>query len=262
MDKKPDKTAGSRDKKPDRKTGDRDKRPDKTPDGKNPSHRGSRHLRVGVEMRERSASIASMWVVNQPAVQAGRLVGPVLTRVDIAMAPALLQGFEDPRIARGIYRKDVGHAELAGESGVVYVSIPFDRLSELSELRVRVIDATHLAAVPVDPQSVAGLFDAPPRNTVEVTDFNIDALRKHRDFVKVAAQLGLPYEPGRFEIYADRLRQFRWRLHRPNGDVAAESAQAYPSREACEEDIRWIRSHAAAAGVVSLDLPAAGASCA
>ena len=223
-------------------------------------HRGSRHLRVGIEIHAQSVRVASLWVVDQPAVQAARLVDPILSRVDLGGEPILIEAFGDPRVIRGTFQEGAGHSYLVEESGIVYVSVPFTELRQLSDLRIRVIDASKARVSATDPAAVSALFDSPPESMPIVGDIDGAALRKHRDWSKVATALGLPVELGRFEIYVDRAGQYRWHLRRASGEIVAESGQAYMTREACEADIHWIRTHVGSLGIVPLDLP--GGTCA
>src|SRR5438445_3906555 len=127
-------------------------------DGKERKHCGTRHLRVGIALSARSATVASIWVVDQPVVQMTRLIGPVLVRIDIAGRSVLVEGFGDPRVRRGLYREKVGHHYSVDDTGLLYASVPFDDVRELTELRIRIINVSHVAVVPVDPTAVAALF--------------------------------------------------------------------------------------------------------
>jgi len=219
------------------------------------SHRGTRHLRVGLEISARSVTVTSMWVVDQPVVQASRLVGGILARVDVGGRPALVQAFSDPRVTRGVYRREVGHSRGIEESGIVYVSVPFTDLRELADVRIRLLDASKSRASVNDVGGVARLFDSLPESMGLVADIDTGSLKKHHDWLNVAQTLGIPAEAGRFEIFVDRDGTHRWRLRRASGEVVAESGQSFASRDACERDIQWVRTHAARARIVSLDVP-------
>jgi uncharacterized protein YegP (UPF0339 family) len=196
-----------------------------------------------------------MWVVEQPAIQANRLADPILTRVDLAGQPILVEAFQDPRITRGTFRiEEAGHSYRTEDSGIVYVSVPFNEGRELSTLRIRVIDGSKDRAPATDPTAVAALFDNPPQSMPIVGDIDAASLRKHPDWLKIATALRLPAEAGRFEIYIDQEGRYRWRLQSTSGEIVADSSEAYPTREACEAGINWIRSHAASLEVVALDL--------
>lgn|SRR5262245_35244654 len=232
----------------DRKTDTRERPP-------NANHRGSRHLRVGLEIHTRSVTVAAIWVVDQPAIQASRLVGAVLTRVDVGGRPALVQAFADPRVTRGTYRKVVGHSYTIEESGLVYVAVPFSDLRQLTDVRIRVIDASKSRGSASDPGGVAALFDSPPDSMSLVADLDVESLKKHRDWLKVGTTLGVPAEAGHFEVYADRDGRYCWRLRRASGDIVADSGRGFPSREACEADVQWVRTYAASLRIVALDVP-------
>jgi uncharacterized protein YegP (UPF0339 family) len=194
-----------------------------------------------------------MWVVDQPAVQAERLIGPVFTRVDLAAEPVLVEAFADPRITRGTYREKVGHSYGVGESGIVYVSVPFTDVRELSDVRIRVIDTSKAGSFAGDPASVAAFFDSPPEPSPIVGDIGATALRKHPDWLKVATALALPAKAGCLEIYLDHEGRYRWRLRRASGEIVADGAGPFLTREACEADIAWVRAHAASIEVLGLD---------
>ena len=137
--------------------------------------------------------------------------------------------------------------------------MPFDAIADLSELRIRVLDTTRLTGLPTGPDALAGLFDAPAATAVEMADLGLDAMRRHRDFIGVAGQIGWVLDPGRFEIAGEAACGFRWRLRRADGQVVAESAKAHASRADCEDEIRWVRRYAPLASIGSLDLP--GSTC-
>jgi len=222
-------------------------------DTRQANRRGSRHLRVGLEISPAGVRVASMWAVDQPSVQSARLVEPILARIDLATRPVLVEAFADPRVTRGTFRKDLGHSYGVEQSGVVHVSVPFDDLRQLAEVRIRVLDASNAGLGATEPVGVAALFDSPPDSVRVIGDVDTASLRKHPDWLKVAAAL-VPADPGRFEIYLDRAGEYRWRFRRASGECVADSGQGYASREACENDVRWVRSHAPSSPVVSLDL--------
>jgi uncharacterized protein YegP (UPF0339 family) len=220
---------------------------------RNPHHRGTQHLRVGIEIRRESTRVVSIWVVDQPAVQFDRIRGPVFARVDVGTAPVLVEGFADPRVTRSTYREKVGHHFGVAPAGIVHVSVPFTDVRELAELRIRVIDATTAQPSGGDPKSVTGIFDSPPPSMHVIADVPAATLRHHPDWVKVAETIGLPVRPGCFEVYRAADGRYRWRLRRANGDVVAESAAAYPTREGCDADIGWVRANAEAIDVTGAD---------
>jgi uncharacterized protein YegP (UPF0339 family) len=182
-------------------------------------------------------------------------VGAIFARVDRGSKPVLIEAFEDPRVIRGTFRKNAGHSYLVKEAGIVYVSVPFTELSQLADFRIRVIDASKSGGYATDPADVGALFDSPPASVPIIGDIDGVSLRKHRDWMKVATTLGILAEVGHFEIHVDRAGQYRWNLLRASGEVVADSGQTYATREACEADIHWIRTHAASLVVVPLDLP-------
>jgi uncharacterized protein YegP (UPF0339 family) len=226
--------------------------------GKKDRWRGVRHLRVGILMQGRNIRVDSIWVVDQPAIQAATLVEPILARVDVAGRLVLVQAIADPRITRGTFRKELGHHYGVADSGTFYVSAPFSDVRDLSEIRIRVIDASRSRGSATDPDSVAALFDRTPDSMSIIADIGATVLQTHRDWTKVATELALPTEVGRFEIYIDSSRAFRWRLKRSGYGIVGESAHAHPTREACEEEIRWIRAQAESLSVVPLDVPGGG----
>jgi uncharacterized protein YegP (UPF0339 family) len=218
-----------------------------------PHHRGWRHLRVGLEIRDAAVRVTSLWVVEQPAIQSSRLVGPIFTRVDLATTPVLLEGFADPRVTRSTYREKLGHHYSRSATGIVEVSVPFTDVRELADIRIRLIDASTSQTTAGDPALVEGLFDRPRESMVVVGDIGAASLRQHPDWLKVAARLGLPAVPGCIEIYLDAEKRYRWRICRASGDVLAESAKAYETREACEADVAWMRAHAGSLEVCAAD---------
>ncbi|MDB5510592.1 MAG: hypothetical protein JWR08_75 [Enterovirga sp.] len=62
----------------------------------------------------------------------------------------------------------------------------------------------------------------------------------------------------RFELYKDHTGGWRWRLRVQNGNVVADSAEAYEHRGDCERGIALVRE-AAAAPVVDMSAKIAAA---
>jgi uncharacterized protein YegP (UPF0339 family) len=56
-----------------------------------------------------------------------------------------------------------------------------------------------------------------------------------------------------FEMYADRGGKYRWRLRHRNGNVIADSAQGYSSRQKAMQGLRSVQSNAAGGAVVLLE---------
>jgi len=56
-----------------------------------------------------------------------------------------------------------------------------------------------------------------------------------------------------FEMYADKAGAFRWRLRHRNGNVIADSAQGYSSRQKAMQGLRSVQSNAAGGAVVMLE---------
>ncbi len=224
-------------------------RPEKPP----PHHRGWQHLRVGLEIRGTSVRVNSIWLVDQPALQATRLMGPIFTRVDLGTTPVLVEAFADPRVTRSTYREKVGHHYGMSESGLVYVSVPFTDVRELSDIHIRVIDASTSRDAVGDPAFVAELFDRPPDSMQIVGTVTAVSLLQHPDWLKVAPELGLSAVAGCIEIYIDPEKRYRWRIRRVSGEVVAEGARAHGTREACDADVAWVRAHVASLEVLASD---------
>lgn len=53
----------------------------------------------------------------------------------------------------------------------------------------------------------------------------------------------------RFELYRDHAGGWRWRLRTQNGNVVADSAEAYAHRADCERGIELVKSSATASTV-------------
>ena len=53
----------------------------------------------------------------------------------------------------------------------------------------------------------------------------------------------------RFELYADRQGEYRWRLQAANNEVIADSGEGYKQKSACEEAIHRVKQQAQTAQV-------------
>lgn len=56
----------------------------------------------------------------------------------------------------------------------------------------------------------------------------------------------------RFELYQDKLGEYRWRLRGGNGEPIADSAEGYSSKSNCQHGIDLIKTYAANAQVIDL----------
>jgi uncharacterized protein YegP (UPF0339 family) len=45
-----------------------------------------------------------------------------------------------------------------------------------------------------------------------------------------------------FELYTDASNQWRWRLRTPNGNIVADSAEAYHNKADCHRGIELVQS--------------------
>ncbi len=53
----------------------------------------------------------------------------------------------------------------------------------------------------------------------------------------------------KFEIYKDRVFEFRWRFKADNGQIVADSAEGYTSKENCKAGITIVKLQAPSAPV-------------
>jgi uncharacterized protein YegP (UPF0339 family) len=211
---------------------------------------------VAIEVRDRSARVASAWLVDGPAVQSDHLAGDWVGRVDVDGRPVLVQSFDDPLLVRGIGRpRDPTHSYLREDRGMLEIDVPLAATEPAGDITVRVADLTGLPDRPTEPEALARLFDDRPRRLRMRATITSAELESHPDFVAVAPAIGRGVAPQeRFEIYRDRAGRFRWRLRRHDGQIVADSGQGYERREDCEADLRWIRSAAPNVPVRPLDL--------
>ena len=219
--------------------------------------RGTRHLRVGIEIGPAPARVVSVWLVEQPTVQHVDLVDPIIARIDIGGRAALVESVTDPRVIRGTYRDDRGHAFIATGTGTLYVSVPFDAAVELSDVRIRVADFEGVDVVR-EPAPLSAAFDEPPAGMRLLGTVTTADIERHPDWEAVAQALGFDVPPGCFEIDMGEDGCFYWYLRRRDGRIVAWSATGYEQREACEQDLRWVRERAPACHVVSRDVGGSG----
>ncbi|WP_246308241.1 HVO_2922 family protein [Halosimplex rubrum] len=59
-----------------------------------------------------------------------------------------------------------------------------------------------------------------------------------------------PESKARFEVFADRGGKWRWRLRHRNGNIIADSAQGYSSRQKAEQGLESVRTNAPGAAAV------------
>lgn len=218
------------------------------------SLRGTRHLRVGVEIGGAQAPrVTSVWLVEQPAVQHLALTAPIITRIDVGGRPVLVQSSADPRVVRGTHRDDRGHSFLLADAGILYVSVPFTEAIELGTVRIHIAELEGVA-VARDPVSLAQAFDDPPPGACPLGTVTAPDLERHPDWEQVARALGFEAPPGCFEIHQGDDGRFHWCLRRRDGRVMACSPTGHEERRACEQELRWVRERAAACLVRARDL--------
>ncbi len=213
---------------------------------------GTRHLRVGLEIGAKSIQVTSLWLVEQPAIQGPVLPRDLLTQVLVVGQEAFVESFDDPRVARGVYRKNEGHSYLTSDTGVFYVSVPFSSVEVLRSLVIQTVPMTNVQLPTRSTAAYRALFRDPPAQMRPLYEITAEDIQRHRDWPKVAKKLGLDVPAGRFEIYIDRKKEYRWRLRRSDGEIMADSGEGYNTREQCEEDLRWVRRHAAEVPIVFL----------
>ena len=61
-----------------------------------------------------------------------------------------------------------------------------------------------------------------------------------------------------FEVFEDRIGQWRWRLVHDNGNIIADSGEGYTSRQKCEQGLKSVQQNAPDAEVVKVDSPTGG----
>jgi hypothetical protein len=217
--------------------------------------RGERHLRVTVELSETAARVLGVSLLDGPAVQRRTLSGAVAVRVDVNGAVALTDAFDDPRITRASSRPESQeHRFLSNPTGVAVVDVPLGR-EPLETVELRFADLSAVTSRSTEPAAIAKYFDARTRGSRRRGTVTLEHLASHPDWAKIASSVGVAARTlERFEIYRDRQKRYRWRLRRPDGEVVADSGQGYADREACERDLRWIRTTGYRAEVRSLDV--------
>lgn len=225
---------------------------DTTPPPRKPLDSGPRQLRVGLILRRRSVTVASLAVA--PGTPPRRLAAghPWLTGVTRGDEIVHLARVPDPFVQRSV-RRDVTGPHHFGEAdeGYVVVALPFDSLTDLTRSQIH--------ALPVEPR--AGVADADLSDELRGRVARKDRVRTV-DFAQVAASpdwavvgpmIGAPVDPGRFEVYRDRAGQWRWRLRQTGGGIVASSNDSFATRAEAEAEVTWIRRHSADSPTTSLD---------
>jgi uncharacterized protein YegP (UPF0339 family) len=225
----------------------------------NAAWRGNRHLHLMVEFSDREPRILGVSLLEGPAVQRRTLSGALAVRVEVNGKSMLIDAFDDPRITRGISRPEArGHSFLSHERGTVFVDVPLGA-DPLAAVEIHFADLSLVRSRAIEPAVIARYFDVRTRGMRRRGALTLEHLIQHPDWKRIGPLVGVAPRPLEgFEIYRDRRGHFRWRLRRPDGDIVADSGQGYPAREACEADLRWIRSEGFRAEVRSLDITQSG----
>jgi uncharacterized protein YegP (UPF0339 family) len=117
------------------------------------------------------------------------------------------------------------------------------------------VDRTELSAV------VADLRTTLEGTEVERTELEgmVDRLRDdledtEADEADLAAELrSLRHSQARFELYEDRVGEYRWRLRHRNGNVVADGGQGYTRRHNAQKGIQSVRRNALGATVLHIE---------
>lgn len=219
---------------------------------KNPSkYIGSRHLRVGLEMQERSVRVKSIRLIDQPVHQSSVLSRPIAVRIDIADLPVFIESIDDPRVAIGVYHKNEGHSHVVRKTGQTHISIPFVHTDQLKTLRIRLTDTRQFQMGERHYDHLVSLFEKMPPKAL-VHEITVKDLRAHPHWTAIFGTVDIQQKGGRFEIYIDVSGMFRWRLRRSDGEIVADSGEGYKTRQECETDLQWIRGNAGNVPVVFL----------
>lgn len=217
-----------------------------------------RHLRVGILVTAKTATVSTVWVVDEPAVLVPVVAEPIISRVDIAGRIGAVQTHGDPLTTRSTVQPEFGHHYGQRGQGLVYLSVPFATVTDLARLRVRVLQADDALRAGRELGELAGLFDDPSPGASLIADLTVADFAAAPEWPAVAGGLGLPVDAGWFEIYRGRDNRFRWRLRRANGLIVADSGQGYLRRDDCESDLAWVKAHAAELPVRALDVEPPG----
>jgi uncharacterized protein YegP (UPF0339 family) len=59
--------------------------------------------------------------------------------------------------------------------------------------------------------------------------------------------------PGKFEVYADKKGEYRWRLKATNGITIASSGEGYKAKRDCMKGIASVQKNAPTSPVVELE---------
>ena len=212
---------------------------------------GTRQLRVALNYNGNSFTINSIWMATQPAVQLPATAFKILAGVDVTGLPRLIQLFEDPRILRGAYREGMGHSYLKEESGQLVISVPFIQPENLRTVIIRIADLTNQKIEKFDYHHLSKFIENNLSHKHILHEITSTDLQVHSDWPKIAVNLGLHFEAGKFEIYKDKANLFRWRMRRPNGEIVAESGQGFRTMEQCQKDLQWIKANAGSLPVES-----------
>jgi uncharacterized protein YegP (UPF0339 family) len=211
---------------------------------------GTRHLRVGLEISDRRVKITSIRMVEQPVVPSPVLSRNMAARIDLGGMAPVIESFDDPRIDVGVYHKNEGHTYILRPIGKTHISIPFTSVDDLLSLQVSIASVQN-AIKEYDYDHLVRFFEKPPGKTA-VHRFSIEDLRAHPHWGVLFGNTDVRAEAGRFEIYIDSAKEYRWRLRRPDGAIVADSGEGYRTQRECENDLQWLRGNASKVPVVFL----------
>jgi uncharacterized protein YegP (UPF0339 family) len=87
----------------------------------------------------------------------------------------------------------------------------------------------------------------------------LDRTREERDEARAAAEASaaeleaLRQSKARFELYEDRAGGHRWRLRHYNGNIVADSGEAYSSRQKCQQGLHSVKRNALGADIMRIE---------
>jgi uncharacterized protein YegP (UPF0339 family) len=210
-----------------------------------------RYLRVGVRLTARTATVHSVILVEGVPARLLAPGHPIVALVETAGQVTHVSRFQDPRIVRSTRRGGKGDHHVARlDDGVVEVSVPFGSLTDLTRVRISVVDLTSTPSSAVDLDElvrlVRELHGRGSGHVLRLTD-----IQATRAWAGIAGTLGVEAEVATFEIFLDHAGLYRWRLRDSSGEIVAVSVQGFRSLQRCEAELEWVRRNAAQARVVS-----------
>ena len=201
--------------------------PDHQPGDAEPAVR-ARYLRVTIRLTARAEDVLSVTVVPGRPAQPLAAGHPYVAVVEVASEVVHVARYPDPLIRRSTRMADDGdHHYSVSDEGLVEVSVPFRSAADVLGVRISLADLPELGLATAG--EIAQRVRERRAKKQAVRELGFADIQEASNWGAVARAIEMPETTGRFEIFVDANREYRWRLRGPSGAISLSGARDSPA---------------------------------